>query len=330
MSRRGEAPDVADGGLQGRRCGDVDAGDRHQPAHIGVFDDAASDLAVEPSELAVEEVQLAQRAIEGQLLIIGHADRLKPRAPLGPEQIADLRDAATRLRCSTAWASFLTCVRRLTTPRRRAISRRSARVRSSGTHTTGTSPAASSSASTLRVELVGLDLGVADRPQPLGMRQHHLGDMRRQDPGDRQRVARRLQHHPIGRRQAGGEQLQAVATRRDPARRSRRPALTDRHLAEIAMHVQPDEPAHHHLHSSHDNERETEDERHLRIRARGAPGQVAGAASYTIGLAAHRKRPACPSAFSQSPRPGTTATLTARPDAPSRRSEHIFMPVHQH
>src|SRR5919199_81725 len=90
-----------------------------------------------------------------------------------------------------------------------------------------------------------------------------------------------------------------------------------RDRAEVAVDVQPDEPAQRHLHGSHDDERETEDERHLRIRARGAPGQVAGAASYTIGLAAHRKRPACPSAFSQSPRPGTPATLTPRPDAPA-------------
>src|SRR4051812_18863420 len=149
------------------------------------------------------------------------------------------------------------------------------------------------------------------------MRQHHLGDMRREDPGDRQRVARGLQHHPVARRQARREQLEPVAARRDPTRRPRPAALADRDLAEVAMHVQPDEPAHRHLHGSHDNERETEGERHLRIRARSAPGQVAGAASYTIGLAAHRKRPACPSAFSQSPRPGTAATLTPRPDAPA-------------
>jgi hypothetical protein len=42
------------------------------------------------------------------------------------------------------------------------------------------------------VELVGLDLGVADRPQPLRVRQHHLGHMWHQDPGDPQRVARGL------------------------------------------------------------------------------------------------------------------------------------------
>jgi hypothetical protein len=91
VARGREAPDVADGGLQRRCGGDVDAGDRHQPAHVGVVDDAAGDLAVEPSELAVEEVQLAQRAVERQLLVIGHADRREPRPALGAEQIGDLR-----------------------------------------------------------------------------------------------------------------------------------------------------------------------------------------------------------------------------------------------
>jgi hypothetical protein len=87
------------------------------------------------------------------------------------------------------------------------------------------------------VEAVGLDLRVADRAQPLGMRQHHLGDMWRHDAGDRQRVARGLQHHAVGRRQARREQLQPVASRRDPTRRPRPTALADRDLAQVAMDI---------------------------------------------------------------------------------------------
>src|SRR4051795_10663189 len=69
-------------------------------------------------------------------------------------------------------------------------------------------------------------------------------------------------------------------------------------------------------------------ERQLRIRAHSAPGQVAGAASYTSGLSAHKKhRPARP-AFSQSPRPGTTATLTRDADRTDPALKRILIPVH--
>jgi hypothetical protein len=85
------------------------------------------------------------------------------------------------------------------------------------------------------------------------------------------------------------------------------------------MHVQPDRSAHHHLRSSPARRGSRRAERHLRIRARGAPGQVAGAASYTSGLAAHKNFPACPTAFSQSPCPGTRRTydpVRTLPQAP--------------
>ena len=82
-------------------------------------------------------------------------------------------------------------------PRRREISRRSARVSLVADPDAGTRSGGEQLGQHARVELVGLDLRVADRPQPLGLREHHLGDMRREDPRDRQRVARRLEHHPI-------------------------------------------------------------------------------------------------------------------------------------
>src|SRR5688572_26478588 len=71
-----------------------------------------------------------------------------------------------------------------------------------------------------------------------------------------------------------------------------------------------------------------EQERHLRIRARSAPGQVAGAASYTNGLSAHKNSSACPTTFSQSPCPGTPATLRTPPDSTGATPKPILMPVH--
>jgi hypothetical protein len=64
--------------------------------------------------------------------------------------------------------------------------------------------------------------------------------------------------------------------------------------------------------------------RHRRIRARSATGQVAGAATETAGLKAHRpKRPAQPAFSQKAPRP-SRPNLDRRPDTtgPSREQFH--------
>jgi hypothetical protein len=61
--------------------------------------------------------------------------------------------------------------------------------------------------------------------------------MRLDDPRDRHRVARRLEHHPIRRREALREHLKLGRRRPDATRRSRAAALGDRDLTEVAMHV---------------------------------------------------------------------------------------------
>jgi hypothetical protein len=57
-----------------------------------------------------------------------------------------------------------------------------------GTHTIGTTPAASSSADTRASNSSVLIFAVADRRNRL-VRRHHLGDVRRPAPGDRRRRA---------------------------------------------------------------------------------------------------------------------------------------------
>jgi hypothetical protein len=61
--------------------------------------------------------------------------------------------------------------------------------------------------------------------------------MRRDDPGDRKRVARRLDHNAIVRAETLREQLQLRRPPRHPARPSRLAAVADRDLAEVAMHI---------------------------------------------------------------------------------------------
>jgi hypothetical protein len=62
---------------------------------------------------------------------------------------------------------------------------------------------------------------VADRPQLPGVGEHHLADVSLQDPQDRQRVAGRLEHNPVVRAKALGEQLKLLRRRRDTPRRAR-------------------------------------------------------------------------------------------------------------
>ena len=94
-------------------------------------------------------------------------------------------------------------------------------------------------------------------------------------------------------RQALREQLQRRHPRRDPTRRSDPPVLGDRDLAEVSMHIQP-KPAHHSpLVDIRTGARR--DTRQRRIRALSTPGQVAGAATNNVELAAHQsERPARP------------------------------------
>jgi hypothetical protein len=73
---RGRKPaHVADHGGQRGRGHDVDAGDRHEPAHVVVAERVLGDDRADPRELAGQEVQLAQPAVDGESLIGGGSCR---------------------------------------------------------------------------------------------------------------------------------------------------------------------------------------------------------------------------------------------------------------
>jgi hypothetical protein len=117
-----------------------------------------------------------------------------------------------------------------------------------------------------RVELVGLDARVADRPHLLGVREHDLGDVRRNEPCDGERVASRLEHHAVVCARLWAKRVSSsgvVATR--PAERARPPSAiatsqksrcTSKPI-ELPMTTSPDD----------DSEGGGGRERHLRIRA---------------------------------------------------------------
>src|SRR4051794_9816498 len=89
FARRGKAADLADRGHEGR-CGlHVDAGDAHQPQHLRPGERLLGDLAVERGDFLVEEVDLAQAAVEGQPLIEGQLQLAQPTAASGAERVCD-------------------------------------------------------------------------------------------------------------------------------------------------------------------------------------------------------------------------------------------------
>jgi hypothetical protein len=102
----------------------------------------------------------------------------------------------------------------------------------------------------LGVDLVGLDPGLGDRPRLLRIGHHDTRHTTLKGAHDRVRVSRRLQRDLVGRRQAIGEHPQRLRGHRDLAGLTNQPVLPDRHLRELAMHVESQAPARHGLTST--------------------------------------------------------------------------------
>jgi hypothetical protein len=171
------------------------------------------------------------------------------------------------------------------------------------------------------VEPVGLCLGLGDLPQLLRVHDHDPRHVRAEDPGDRLGAAGRLQRHLVVSTEALGEQLELGPAGPHPAGRAHAGLLQDRHLAELAVDVQPD-VSHGDLLLPIDDAGDQVGKRHRRIRAPSTSGSVAGAATEKHGLAAHPATAHHPAFSQRPPRPGTpdaTTTRTARPAAPKTK-----------
>jgi hypothetical protein len=117
--------------------------------------------------------------------------------------------AALAVVSSAAEISFLSWVRRLTSPRRHETCRRSIRTRSSPIHTGRIPIGGQQVGQHPGADPVGLDAHVTHRPPLLGMRETTSATCPR-GPGNRQRVIGRLEHHAVARRQALGEEFQGT------------------------------------------------------------------------------------------------------------------------
>jgi hypothetical protein len=113
-----------------------------------------------------------ERGSEGAAARLRRAEAEARRPPSGATPDNRGNDPSGHHGECTAEISYLICVRRLTSPRRREIWRRRTRDGSSATHTPGRRSAANTSASTRASTWSVLTFCVADRLQPPGMREH--------------------------------------------------------------------------------------------------------------------------------------------------------------
>ena len=100
-----EAADVADGGHEGRRDDDVDAGDGHQPLDLGPAERLGGDELIDRGDLGVEKVDLAQASVDRLALADRQLLLAEPARPLTPNR-SDAGGRSFRQRISTAWISF--------------------------------------------------------------------------------------------------------------------------------------------------------------------------------------------------------------------------------
>ena len=95
-----------------------------------------------------------------------------------------------------------------------------------------------------RIDLVGLDPRVRDRPHLQRVGDDHPRDVGGQHPHHRHRVAGGLDHHLVILGQAAGEALQARAGHVDPAVMAQPAILPEHHLREGAVDVHADDAPH--------------------------------------------------------------------------------------
>jgi hypothetical protein len=91
---RREAADVTDRGHEGRGRLHVDAGDGHQPQHLGPRERLLGDLALQGGDFDVEEVDLPQAPVQGEPLVVRQLECRKPAAAALAERVGDRRSVA--------------------------------------------------------------------------------------------------------------------------------------------------------------------------------------------------------------------------------------------
>ena len=240
-----EAAEVPDRGDDRQRDRRVNARDRHQPLHLAAAQRDPAELGVDDPQLLRVEVELAQQRSDGELLIGRQRLASQPHATLDPEQV---RRRATRDQVAMQDRLHLILQPRAlpddVRPARDLPTQRLGRLISDPhrRQIVGRQQLAEH----LRVDLVGLDLRLGDRPRLLRVRYHHPLHARLDQPHDRVRVARRLDSDLVLGSEAVRERAQRLRGQRELPGLANSAVLPHRDLRELAMHIQSDTPASHH------------------------------------------------------------------------------------
>jgi hypothetical protein len=208
--RAPEAADVADRGQKRRRADHVHPGHGHQPARFARLKRVTGDQPLGPGDLPVEELDLAQRALERLGLLQRQLELRKPRASLDPEQVRQRRpahQAAHQQRVDLVLAARPRAHQLL--PARQPAAQHPATLVGHPHRLQHAGP--QQPRQRARVEPVGL------RPRPadagvVSAHHNHPAHVRLEDPGDLPGAAAHLQRHPI----------------RAPGRTTRAPPATSR------------------------------------------------------------------------------------------------------
>ena len=241
MSGGAEPGEVTDRRHDRQRNRGIHPGDGHQPQHLRPPERGLAQVGVDQGQLLAVEVELPQQGASSGLLIGWQILSRQPHPALDPEQVggrAPWHQVAGQdgvhlvlqpraLLHDVRPAQHLPAQRiggRIRQPHRRQVVR-GQQLRQD-----------------LRVDLVGLHLRLSDRPGLGRVRYHHPPGMAGQQGCDRPRVPGRFQRHLIGWAQARGELTDPFWRRGERARLNHHPALPDRHLREITVHIQPDTP----------------------------------------------------------------------------------------
>ena len=199
--------------------------------------DELGDVGVDQLDLAVEEVDLAQAAVDRLALFLGEVLAGEPGTPALAEQVARRRapeQAASEHRMDLVLGPGAVANERPAA--RQAPAQRAGPLIADPD--LGQQVRREQPRQRRRVEAVGLDARVADRPHLLGVGDDDPGDVRLEDASDRKRRAGRLEDDLVIGGQAPGEELERRRRSLDPSGVFDFTLRGHRYLAEVAMHVQ--------------------------------------------------------------------------------------------
>ena len=250
-----EPREVAHRGDDRDRDDDVNPWDRHQSSYGLIPECLLRDGPIRMRELAAQEVQLPQQRRHRRAFVLGERERLQP-CPAGlPEQIRHrrARHQVAMQHCLHAVLDFGALLHQMRPRGGHPPQHRGAIV---GQPDRRQEVHGKQLREDPRVDLVGLDLRLSDRPRLQRVRHHDAARVLRQQARNRIAVAGRFQRDLVIDGELRSPRSKRLGPAIHPSRIDNLVSFDDRDLREIAMHVHTDESRHHRAPSTRSQRRE--------------------------------------------------------------------------